>query len=177
MAWTPMSARLPLPLSSLPQPIHPPFTLSGPPTTAPSPMAFSAHASRARDIGANNSSPAMNTFVMDPIDLWYPRNIISDGPQAKLTAAALAQMERWCDPVDTPQYRREWILHWVQTHTLPGCLVADVWVQPADELYESESLTYWSEMEVSEEDEYEKVGAKKEFRLTWKKVGVRRNPD
>ncbi|KAG6266577.1 hypothetical protein E4U48_005415 [Claviceps purpurea] len=114
-------------------------------------MAFSAHASRARDIGANNSNPAMNTFVMDPIDLWYPRNIISDVPQAKLTAAALAQMERW--------------------------LVADVWVQPADELYESESLTYWSEMEVSEEDEYEKVGAKKEFRLTWKKVGVRRNPD
>ncbi|KAG6302795.1 hypothetical protein E4U09_001939 [Claviceps aff. purpurea] len=137
-------------------------------------MAFSAHASRARDIGAYNSSPAMNTFVMDPIDLWYPRNTMSDRPQAKLTAAALAQVERWYDPVDIPQYRREWILHWVKNHTLPGCLVVDVRMQPADELYESESVTYGSEMEVSEEDEYEKVGAKKvesekEFRLTWKK--------
>ncbi|KAG6265477.1 hypothetical protein E4U47_006344 [Claviceps purpurea] len=182
------NARLPLPLSSLPHPIHPPFAPSGPPTIAPSPSAFSAHASRtlARNI-VNNPSPAMNTFVMEPIDVWYSRNTMSDRPQAKLTAAALAQVKDLGDPGDIPQYPinglappchpeyLDWILHWVEDHTLPGLrgsLTVDA--ETHDELgagagcfgperNESESVTYESGTEVSEEDEFEKVEAKKEF--------------
>ncbi|KAG5919402.1 hypothetical protein E4U61_000929 [Claviceps capensis] len=140
------NARLPLPLSSLLHPIQPPFTPSGPPTTAPSPSVFSAHASRtlARNI-VNNPSPAMNTFVIEPIDVWYSRNTMSDGPQAKLTAAALAQVKDLGDPGagDILQYPinglappcqpecLDWILHWVQDHTLPGWRMSDLWMQPA----------------------------------------------
>ncbi|KAG5940947.1 hypothetical protein E4U60_000244 [Claviceps pazoutovae] len=140
------NAHLPLPLSSLPHPIHPPFTPSGPPSTAPPPSAFSAHASRtlARNI-VNNPSPAMKAFVMEPIDVWYSRNTMSDGPQAKLTAAALAQVKDLGDPGagDIPQYPinglappchpecLDWILHWVQDHTLPGWRMSDLWMQPA----------------------------------------------
>ncbi|KAG6226924.1 hypothetical protein E4U26_001996 [Claviceps purpurea] len=166
------NAHLPLPLSSLPHPIHPPFAPSCPPTIAPSPSAFSAHASRtlARNI-VNNPSPAMNTFVMEPIDVWYSRNTMSDRPQAKLTAAALAQVKDLGDPGDIPQYPINELAPPCHPE-LRGSLTADA--ETHDELGagagcfgpegdESESVTYGSGTEVSEEDEFEKVEAKKEF--------------
>ncbi|KAG6157620.1 hypothetical protein E4U11_005163 [Claviceps purpurea] len=163
------NAHLPLPLPSLPHPIHPPFAPSGPPTIAPSPSAFSAHASRtlARNI-VNNPSPAMNTFVMEPIDVWYSRNTMSDRPQAKLTAAALAQVKDLGDPGDIPQYPINELAPPCHPDT---CLIgsdchnelgagAGCFGPEGDE---SESVMYGSGTEVSDEDEFEKVEAKKEF--------------
>ncbi|KAG6115735.1 hypothetical protein E4U14_000701 [Claviceps sp. LM454 group G7] len=93
----------------------------------------------------------------------------------------------------------DWILHWVEDNTRPGWRMSDLWMQPVrpapvwydhiegfqdvethDELgagagcfgpegYESESSMYWSEMELSEEDEPAKVEDKKEFFVSWSK--------
>ncbi|KAG6020232.1 hypothetical protein E4U40_006312 [Claviceps sp. LM458 group G5] len=136
----PKNARLPLPH---PQPTcHPPFAPSGirPPyyrSFTLTPMAFRATASRtlARNIGVNvnNPSSAMDTFVMEPIHVWYSCNILSDGSQTKLTAAARHS---------TPSTGRlnlvirivsdlDWILHWVEDHNRPEWRMADLWMQPA----------------------------------------------
>ncbi|KAG6029457.1 hypothetical protein E4U19_000940 [Claviceps sp. Clav32 group G5] len=96
---------------------------SGPPTTAHSPMAFRANASRtlARNIGVNvnNPSSAMNTFVMEPIHVWYSCNILSDGTPINGPAQP-------CHPDCL-----DWILHWVEDHNRPEWRMADLWMQPA----------------------------------------------
>ncbi|KAG5951646.1 hypothetical protein E4U57_006801 [Claviceps arundinis] len=128
------NARLPLPQPlPRPQPVQPPFTPSDPPTTAPSLMAFTAHASRARNIG-----------VMNPMNLYF-RNIMTEDLQVKIMNAALAQVKRWSLPVpiEIRQYhwpiaglaqrchpeRRQWTTDWVEKHTLPGCRLADLLVK------------------------------------------------
>ncbi|KAG6097460.1 hypothetical protein E4U30_000604 [Claviceps sp. LM220 group G6] len=181
------NARLPLPRPRH-QPVQPLFAPSGPSTAAPFTMTFTAHASRARNIGLNRLSPeapATNINVMEPMS---PRSLGNVTTQTQLTAAALAQVKHLADPGDIPQYPidgpappcqpdcLDWVLHWVEDNTRPG------WHEPEthDELgagagcfgpeeYESESSTYWSEMELSEEDEPEKVEDKKEFFVSWSK--------
>ncbi|KAG5959705.1 hypothetical protein E4U57_000539 [Claviceps arundinis] len=90
------------------------FSPSGPPTTAPLSMVFSAHASRARNIGVVNqpsrASPVTNIHVMDSMTPRPFRNVMSEDSdprvtiQTRLTAAALAQVKHLADPGDIPQY-------------------------------------------------------------------------
>ncbi|KAG5955243.1 hypothetical protein E4U56_007326 [Claviceps arundinis] len=140
---------LPLPVPR-PQPVQQPFAPSGPPTTAPFSMAFSAHTSRARNIGVGNRpSHASNVHPMGPMAPPSFGNVMPEEvdprvtTQIRLTAAALAQVKHLADPGDVPQYPidelappchpdcLDWILHWVEDHTRPGWRMSDLWMQPA----------------------------------------------
>ncbi|KAG6103157.1 hypothetical protein E4U13_000711, partial [Claviceps humidiphila] len=91
------NSRLPLPVPR-PQPVQQPFAPSGPPTTAPFSMTFSANTSRARNIGVGNRpSHVSNVHTMGPMAPRSFGNVTPEefGPpvttRARLTAAALAQ--------------------------------------------------------------------------------------
>ncbi|KAG6061154.1 hypothetical protein E4U32_003118 [Claviceps aff. humidiphila group G2b] len=140
------NARLPL-SHPRPQPVQPPFAPSGPSTTATFPMAFSAHASRARNIGVvDQPSPATNMDSQTPPSFGNVMSEESDPrvtDRTRLTAAALAQVKHLADPGDIPQYSingivppchpdcLDWILHWVEDNTRPGWRMSDLWMQPA----------------------------------------------
>ncbi|KAG5973722.1 hypothetical protein E4U58_004447 [Claviceps cyperi] len=112
-----------------------------------------------------------------------PTSCRTGGPQAELTAATLAQVKGLDDPIDIPQYPlviRSASIGFVtgsriilfqggieglpdaETHNALGARAKDF--GPGGD--ESESVTYGFDMEVSEEDESEKV-----FRVSWKKEG------
>ncbi|KAG6226925.1 hypothetical protein E4U26_001997 [Claviceps purpurea] len=145
------NVHLPLPR---PQPVHPPFAPSGPPTTAPSPMAFSAHASLTSSIGGNNHIAAIKAHIngdhhADAATAKMTRRRGSYGhsqqsshitaPPQNLEAERAKRTSDWVEQ----QSRQAWLTEMTESGTSE----------------EVESRTNGSE----------KVEAEKEFRLSWKK--------
>ncbi|KAG5940949.1 hypothetical protein E4U60_000246 [Claviceps pazoutovae] len=154
------NARLPLPR---PQPVHPPFAPSGPPTTAPSPMAFSAHASLTSSIGGNNHIAAIKASI-------------NTGPHADVSMTKMTLRPGSCDrhhsqqqsritspPRDLEAERVKRTSDWVEQQSLQA------WLTETDESETDESET--SEEVESRTNGSEKVEAEKEFRVSWKKKG------
>ncbi|KAG5919403.1 hypothetical protein E4U61_000930 [Claviceps capensis] len=152
------NTRLPLPR---PQPVHPPFTPSGPPTTAPSPMAFSAHASLTNSIGGKNHIVAIDASI-------------NTGPHADVAMAKVTLRSGSCDrhhsqqqphitspPQDLEAERAKRTSDWVEQQRLQACPAC---LTETDESWTSEEVE-------SGTNGSEKVAAEKEFRVSWKKVG------
>ncbi|KAG6290922.1 hypothetical protein E4U46_001477 [Claviceps purpurea] len=145
------NVHLPLPR---PQPVHPPFAPSGPPTTAPSPMAFSAHASLTSSIGGNNPIAAIKAHIKTDhhADAATAKMTLRRGsyghsqqsshitaPPQNLEAERVKRTSDWVEQ----QSRQAWLTEMTESGTSE----------------EVESRTNGSE----------KVEAEKEFRLSWKK--------
>ncbi|KAG6175351.1 hypothetical protein E4U51_002352 [Claviceps purpurea] len=145
------NARLPLPR---PQPVHPPFAPSGPPTTAPSPMAFSAHASLTSSIGGNNHIAAIKAHINGDHH--------ADAATAKMTlrrgSYGHSQSQQSSHITAPPQNleaeRAKRTSDWVEQQSRQAWLT---------------EMTESGTSEESRTNGSEKVEAEKEFRLSWKK--------
>ncbi|KAG5946106.1 hypothetical protein E4U59_004605 [Claviceps monticola] len=149
------NARLPLPR---PQPVHAPFTPSGPPTTAPSPMAFSAHASLTSSIGGNNHIAAIRASInTDPhADVAMARMTRRRGSYARHHSQQ--QLHVTTPPRNLEAERIKRTSDWVEQQSLE----LEAWLTETNESWTSEEFE-------SRTNGSEKIEAGKEFRVSWKK--------